>query len=247
MPWQSRTWVTCGHLTQMLVIDPLKTGDYSRTHHNYHPISALCLLTQAAYLQSTAGHQTVYLRILGWKVPITNDDDWPRLCNNVTCIQLAGPSYLQSTHRTPDNLLISPGLASIWYCCSATTIGRGRDTWYSVSPRVYLWDEACQLQWPVASVHPAQLSRTHVPTMWPLQSWLGYFWPAAATQAQPRLSCLQKLQLLILKLSPFSLPRWSGLGSAAAGQLETCAAVALFTPWGEGRCSSLHCTDILLL
>ena len=60
--------------------------------------------------------------MLGWKVPIANHDDWPKLCNNVTCIQLAGPSYLQSTHRTPDNLLISPGLASIWYCCSASTI-----------------------------------------------------------------------------------------------------------------------------
>ena len=122
MPWQSRAVVTRGHLTQMLVIDPLKTADYSRTHHNYHPISAQCLLTQAAYLQSAliAGH--CVSRILGWKVPIANDDEWPKLCNNVTCIQLAGPSYLQSTHRTPDNLLISPGLASIWYCCSASTI-----------------------------------------------------------------------------------------------------------------------------
>ena len=103
-----------------------------------------------------------------------------------------------------------------------------------------------------SSVHPAQLSRTHVPTM------CGHCradWAIFDQQQlhRPRLSCLQKLQLLtwILKLSPFS-PRWSPLGSAAAGQLETCAAVALFTPWGEGRCSTpytillYYCYNVIL-
>ena len=96
---------------------------------------------------------------MGWKVPIANDDDWPRLCNNVTCIQLAGPSYLQSTHRTPDNLLISPGLASIWYCCSATTIScslsqAGGGTLDTRCHREYICEmkhASSSAQWPVST------------------------------------------------------------------------------------------------